>query len=286
MNTDIINDSISDKLIEIAKHPELRNEYQIRVNTTEIYCYKNHPMICDVDKYVYVTYYGTFILYARTEHECLEYYNKCNEIIQQMADETDAKQSLAYLNKLMANYYEKHKNLSKAKNYLMLSMRSSVFTPECVTMDEIKKLKRLVKITGDESFLDSLNSCEAYFSDFGKQLLRKKAENTRTKYYNNAIIDDVFKIIREEFDDGNEDDESSVEWLALAFLQALNIIVPPKRKPLRKGDFDYYYNKAEKGDSDAQRIIAKYYREGNKVTQNERLAEFWQTLADEHRFIE
>lgn len=30
MNTDIINDSISDKLIEIAKHPELRNEYQIR----------------------------------------------------------------------------------------------------------------------------------------------------------------------------------------------------------------------------------------------------------------
>lgn len=282
MNTDIINDIISDKLIEIAKHPELRNEYHIRVNTTEIYCYKNHPMICDVDKYVYVTYYGTFILYARTEQECLEYYNKCNEIIQQMSDETDAKQSSAYLNKLMANYYEKHKNLSKAKYYLLLSMRSSVFTPEGSTMGEINKLKRLVKKAGNESFLDSLNVCEAYFSDFTSNYFWEKL---KMKHYNNAI-NDVFNMIREEIDDGKEDNESSVDWLALEFLQAMNIIAPPKRKPLRKGKFDYYYNKAEKGDSDAQRIIAKYYREGNKVTQNERLAEFWQTLADEHRFIE
>lgn len=185
-------------------------------------------------------------------------------------------------------FWEGHKALKIigeilcAKYYLLLSMRSSVFTPEGSTMGEINKLKRLVKKAGNESFLDSLNVCEAYFSDFTSNYFWEKL---KMKHYNNAI-NDVFNMIREEIDDGKEDNESSVDWLALEFLQALNIIAPPKRKPLWKGKFDYYYNKAEKGDSDAQRIIAKYYREGNKVTQNERLAEFWQTLADEHRFIE
>ena len=291
---------ITDKLIEIAKHPEKRKEFIVAAGNDYFYCYRNDPMMCDVDKYILATYYALQIKKAKKHDDLLDLYKKSVEHINEMTDSIDANNAMTFLSNIVSLYYQKKKDLSAEIEFLIDSFNFSINTQEGVTIDNIKSLISLTK--KDENYAplyELLSSIDCYFTDFENSFQNEdNPEQAWPEYAQKAISDinekvyaafDEDKVEEQEKGDMKEDEDDNIidpDSFAKAILQAYQIIVPPKRKSPRKGDFDYYYNKAEKGDPEAQRIIAACYREGNTVTKNERLANFWQAVADEHRFIE
>lgn len=285
--------SVTDKLIEVAKHPEMRKEFLVTVKNTQIYCYKNTPLMCDIDRYVLSTYYACLLaLYAKTDDDLTEFFNKSLEHINQMVDSIDLCNAMAYLYAIVSQYFQKQKGLSDEISFLVESFLYSADTPEGVTIEDIRKLRSLAKKDPNNVPLyEFLSDIDSYFKEFEKKLDKEdNPEQSWPEYAQKAISDINEKCLASfEEDIASEDEEEDriePDRFAKIILQAYKIIEPPKRKSPRKGEFDYYYNKAEKGDPEAQRIIADAYRNGDVVTKNERLANFWQAIADEHRYIE
>ena len=286
MTEETIRKSITDKLIEVAKHPEMRKEFCITYGNSATYCYENHPMMCDIEQYVFISYYGCEILHTRSEEECLEYYNKYRGIVEQMSDEIDRYRSLAFLDNMMASYYEKKKDYRRTKYHLLLYLLSVINTPEGAEREDIARLKKILHKTGDTAFLESLQKYDVFLKEFNPPSITENGKESYNEYISSAI-DRIIEITIEEFcQDETMEDEKSHLWFGLVIIQAYNIGNKPKRRSPQKGEFDYYYNKAEKGDAESQRMIARCYRDGDIVSKNERLANFWQAMADEHRYIE
>lgn len=279
--------SVTDKLIEVAKHPEMRKEYVVSVENKGFYCYRNNPLMCDVDKYVLASYYAGNILYTTNETECLECYNKSLEYLRKMNDRIDSDRLLVFLSAMMVHFYNKKGDTSKALDYLRFNIFCSTLVPDGANIDQIKKWRKLEQQAKDEGgkglYLLFLLEMDGYFKDYKKRLrLAKKPDETKYAQEAIAYVHNRIKDIH-TYDD--ELDEKS-DWIPMAILQAYGIMGTIRRPRPRKGEFDYYYNKAEKGDHEAQRIIAECYREGIFVTKNERLANFWQAAAEKHQYIE
>ncbi len=279
--------SVTDKLIEVARHPEMREEFIVSVENKGFYCYKNNPMMCDVDKYVLASYYAGNILYTTNETECLECYNKSLFYIREMNDRIDSNRLLVFLYGTMVHFYKQKGDTSKAIEYICSQIFWSTLVPNGVDIDQIKKWRRLEKQSKDECgegyYLPFLLEMDSYFKDYEKRL--RLAKNPDETNYAQEAKAYVYKRAREIHAYENELDEQS-DWVPMAILQAYGIVDTIKHPKPKKGEFDYYYNKAEKGDTKAQRMIADCYRNGDVVSKNERLANFWQVLADEHRYIE
>lgn len=279
--------SVTSKLIEVVKHPEKRKKFIVSVENNGFCCYKNNPMMCDVDKYVLASYYAANILDATDETECLECYNKSLLFAREMKDEIDKDRLLMFLSARMANFFKIMGATSKAIEYLCLSIFCSTLVPEGADGDRLKDWRELEKQAKDECgegyYLPFLLEMDRYFKDYKKRL--RMAKNPEETNYAQEAKSYVYKRAREIHAYENKLDEQS-DWVSMAILQAYGIVDTIRRPRPKKGEFDYYYNKAEKGDPEAQRIIADAYRNGDVVTKNERLANFWQAIADEHRYIE
>lgn len=280
--------SVTDKLIEVAKHPEMRKEFNIVVENWTFDCHKNNPMMCDVDRHVLATFYaGNIAHYAKSETDCQEFYEKSNKYIDKMAYFIDRCRAHCFLDNITARFYVKKKDYDKALDYKYSAFIYSGTTPEGAELKEINELIKLARKAGDQDFESYVCEIEDYFKEFEKKLNSESNPEQAWPELARKAINDIREIvIQYTYEEGEERDEEEIEDNSVPFLQAHEIIKPPKRISPLKGEFDHYYNKAEKGDTEAQRKIANAYREGKVVTKNERLANFWQAVADEHRYIE
>lgn len=280
--------NVTDKLIEVAKHPEMRKEFYVTIGSRIFYCYKNNPMMCDVDRYLLATFYAFKIhLNAKSEADCLEFYEKSRKRIDEMVDSIDRSRALVFLNNITAQFYIKKKDYTKALDYKINELIYSGGTPEGAELEVLNELKDLAKEAGSEGYQSYFCEIEDYFKEFERKLNSETIPEHAWPELARKAVEDIREIVIQYFfDEGEELDEDTIGGLSTPILQAHEIINPPKRKSPGKSTFDFFYNKAEKGDPDAQRIIADCYRKGDVVSKNERLANFWQAIADEHRYIE
>lgn len=275
MNTtakDLI-ESLSDRLIEIALHPEKRKNFSISyiVNDTShctIQYYKNSPHISCIEPFSLALYYSDVYRCASSEEERSECLEKIVEQILLIENDQDKAEAEVQVWTNLKLYCEGKDEMAFLKcSRLCLDALSR--SKDGVSIEDLNNLRAL--LDGDEykSVAETIDNITAFIGSAEAEM----PEPVNNEIYS-EFIDKVAAYAREAIEALEE------EWsfLLFAILQAHGFIENVFRRPA-KGTFDFNYPKAEKGDKKYQKLLAEAYRTGNGVIQNTKLAEFWENMS-------
>lgn len=300
---------LTDKLIEVAEHPEMRKKFSVIYETgavdadpadddysggvSQILFFKNQPMMSNVERHAVVLY-----LLGRSNEET---FAKVESLIDEIEDEWDKATLTLVMLKRKAEYYQQigdedayWQTITECfHNSALFTGMGDVYVDNLeeyydflvehevwgVVYDFIANLFAVTEQVGAP--LSDPN----YLLEIHKDFERDELDFLR-KVYKDVYIE---KIIPEEFYDpeirltcfASEESEKNIcDIFAYSISVAYRYVRAASRPKPGKGSFDYLYNNAEKGDKKAMAAIAEAYRTGTGTHANQRLADYWQKRSE------
>ena len=266
---------LTDKLVKVAKWPNLRKHFTVAWYTSgddscEVHFYKDDPKMSNIEYATLVYYYANKLERVRNEEKAQHIFNKAIEMCTHILDSCDRARVASLL--YMTRYYELRNrgDINGAFDMCYHWLQALVHSSDGAGVNVFNEFIAVLHEKGDLQWLiDVIDDCNQYIEEQQKKW--EEDENYYTEYVNS-----VYEYVCSKAELLDEDDRFILD----AILQIYNIIALPKRERNKKGSFDYNYAKAENGDKEYQLLVAKAYREGDGVPKNIRLANLWEGFAN------
>lgn len=255
--------AITKGLIKIAIHPEKRAKYRIIIQseerTTEIFFYKNDPMISCAEQYALALCYTMEITEKSTYEDVDESYELAVEQIENIPNIQDRCSAALFLFSNMKAFFEHNNDLESVMVALEQILTVVVWTIHGAELYHINELKDVYSHFPEK--MDAVN----LISDIERYVSALP--------YDEQYVDNVYDYITKACEDCPFIEEH--QWLETALLQAYRVVDPPKAQRPKKNSFDQLYIDAEKGDRESCHKLAEAYRNGIGVRANAQLADWW-----------
>lgn len=300
---------LTDKLIEVAEHPEMRKRFSVIYktgaaddnptddnnlgSTAQILFYKNEPMMSNIERHAIIVY----LLLKSNE----ESFAKAESLIEEVEDEWDKATLKQALLTYKAQYYNRKGDedayfdtkMEFFKNSALFTGMGNVYVDNLEEFYDFLveiEIWAVVYYFAVDLFAVTKQqgaplSDPNYLLQIHKNFTRKELDFLR-KVHKDIYIDKIIpeycfnpeekrKCFKSE-----EQEESPCGMFAKGISVAYRYTRAARRPSPKKGSFDYLYNKAEKGDKKAMATIADAYRTGIGTHANQRLADYWQKRSE------
>lgn len=300
---------LTDKLIEVAEHPEMRKKFSVIYETgavdadpadddysggvSQILFFKNQPMMSNVERHAVVLY-----LLGRSNEET---FAKVESLIDEVEDEWDKATLMQVFLNHKAEYYQRKGDedaYSDAMdeffcNSAIYTHMGDVYVANLEDYyDFMVKYEQwefvyyfaanLFAVTEQVGApLSDPNYLLQIHNDFTREELDFLRKVYKDVYIEKIIPEEIFdQDTRRTIFDSEEEEEVLCDLFAYSISVAYRYIRAKRRPTPKKGSFDDLYNKAEKGDKTAMAAIAEAYRTGTGTHANQRLADYWQKRSE------
>lgn len=277
-------DTLTDRLLEVARHPSTRKDYSVPIpGDNPMYCSVNRPMMSSIERLAMVRFRSNQLLDAWTDEAMQRIYDEISSIIEGIDDSDDHFSALAIRNARRSEWHFSRGEHAKALEFAASGLDHAASTCDGVHTEDLNLFLYLMKM--DEGSGELFR----WISDTKSALEQKEwdyFDHDCDAFDDSAYMEYAEKSIRyvesrwEEINSGHQYDIYG--WLPSALMEAFELVKGRTRRSPKKNSFDWHYARAEKGVRESQEFISEAYRTGDGVARNVVLSDFWKSKALSH----